>query len=338
MDTKFPRGISIHPNPRVPGDPKFMLQARHLALTYPRCSLSRQEFLDGVKDRLPPFSKYLIAQEKHDDPEVAPLETKLHLHVYLEMEEKIRTRDCRFADVYQYHGKYESVKILKDWIAYCTKEDATPLANFDWKIFLKGKTAKPSRRAVIGAELVNNRIPLEELIPTNPELIFGYKKLKLDLLEFKNDTFISAVRRVQAFWYYGPTRLGKSWKALCERAFLRVETDPATGRSSLEGDFSKIYFKNAQNKWFDGYNGQPILFIDELPIEAAKWNINYVKQWTDSIPYFPEVKGSRCPAQWTTVIVTCQHSIRDYFNGLPEPDIQAVIARFLQIQISVKQY
>lgn len=336
MDT-LPRSISIHPNPNVKPDGKFYLQAKHLALTYPRCSQSRESCLTYLKDRLPPIKRYLIAQENHDDPENAPTDTRLHLHVYLEMEEKHRTRDCRFADFLQYHGKYESVKILKDWVTYCTKEDLTPLANWDFKSFLAGKPAKPNKRAILGEQLINNRLSLEELIPTNPELIFGYKKLKLDINEYLNDIAFPTIRSIKAYWYYGPTRLGKSWKALVDTGVCTV-VPGANGQFDLSGDLKTIYFKNSQNKWFDGYADQKIVFIDELPIEANKWNANYIKQWTDRIPHQCEIKNAKVWARWERVYVTCQHSIREYYADLPQPDVEAILARFQQIHITIKQY
>lgn len=84
------------------------------------------------------------------------------------------------------------------------------------------------------------------------------------------------MRNVSAKWYYGASRLGKSWKAI-----INENIDPLKNMKA-------IYFKNSQNKWFDGYNGEDIVFIDELPIEQAKWNLNYMKQWTDKLPLLPE--------------------------------------------------
>lgn len=349
MDTIIPRGISIHTS-GAKADPKFILQAKHLALTYPRCEVSRQEALDALKERLQPFCKYLIAQENHapeeeEKEEYGPIKmgigrtfplTNKHLHIYIEMEDKVRTRDCRFADILQHHGKYESVKSCKDWITYCTKEDTQVLCNFDWKEFLRGKSAKPSRRAQIANLIVNDRAKLEELVPMYPELLFGYKKLKLDIQEYLNDIYVPHIRHVDAYWYYGPTRLGKSWKALQDTGKFTVTN--SQGKAEIEGNFRDVFFKNGQNKWFDGYSGQDIVFIDELPIEAAKWNANYLKQWTDTIPYSPEIKGSRLWARWTKVIVTCQHSIRGFFTDIPGPDLDAIIARFKVVNITIKQF
>jgi len=334
-----------HQNPNA-HDSKFCLQAKHLALTYPRCPLARQSVLDYLKERLPPFRKYLIAQEKHAPEEgeeydgryglAVNIPTNLHLHVYIELEEKLRTRLCRFADISGYHGKYEAVKGCKDWIGYCTKEDTEPLCNFDYKSFLNGKSQKPSLRKEVASKIVNDRVALEELVPMYPELIFGYKKLKLDIQEYLNDLYVPTIRRIEAFWYYGPTRLGKSWKALCDTG--KFQLNGTGGDVVLEGAFREVFFKNSQNKWFDGYAGQDILFIDELPVEAAKWNANYLKQWTDTIPLQPEIKGSRLWARWTKVIVTCQHSIRDFFVEAKKEDVDAIVARFKVVNITIKQY
>lgn len=66
-----------------------------------------------------------------------------------------------------------------------------------------------------------------------------------------------------------------------------------------------IYFKNSQNKWFDGYANQTKILIDELPKEASKWCMTYLKKWTDKLPCLVDVKGTTTYARWDHVIVTC---------------------------------
>lgn len=62
--------------------------------------------------------------------------------------------------------------------------------------------------------------------------------------------------------------MGKSWYAIKE----------------LGGDMKKIFMKNGQNKWWDGYNNEENVLIDELPLEASDWNLNYMKKWLDVLP------------------------------------------------------
>jgi len=85
---------------------------------------------------------------------------------------------------------------------------------------------------------------------------------------------------VRARWYYGPTRTGKSWKALRDLGVDCTDNDV---------DMGKVYIKNSLNKWWDGYT--PIhkgevrqVLIDELDKVTSKWVMTYMKRWTDKLP------------------------------------------------------
>lgn len=72
-----------------------------------------------------------------------------------------------------------------------------------------------------------------------------------------------------------------------------------------EKDCTGLYFKNSKNHWWVGYEGEKKVLIDELPIEANKWIMTYLKQWTDAVPIQVETKGFAVWAQWDEVVVTC---------------------------------
>lgn len=47
-------------------------------------------------------------------------------------------------------------------------------------------------------------------------------------------------------WYWGPTRLGKSWKAISDMEFnITMDKDML--------DLDGLFIKNSSNKWWDGY-------------------------------------------------------------------------------------
>jgi len=304
----------------------FRLRAKHLFLTYPRCPMPPQEAL--ALFRAKPgidIDRYLICVEDHADG--TP-----HLHVYLGLKGPIDTTNQNFFDLQGealYHGNYQAARSAANVIRY-VKKDGVFITN------LKDGALPKEGRAELAKKLMNTG--LESFILEYPQFIFGYKKLKLDYIEYQNDQYKPTIREVSAHWYYGATRLGKSWKALTDQAGLMLEYHPETRVPKLTGDFSKIYFKNSQNKWFDGYSGQTIVFIDELPIEAAPWILNYLKQWTDRVPLQPEIKGSRLWARWDRVVVTCQHSPREFFAGSHSADVEALLARFTTHNITIKQY
>lgn len=312
----------------------FQLRGKHFFFTYPQCPVSHKVALEQLTLKFEPATVelYSIAQEKHKDGNT-------HLHAYIKTKEQFSTRKPAHFDLFEdtptefntYHGNYQTCRSAKAVLEYVQK-DGNVLTN------ISSQGLPKVDRKSMAKDIIENRQSLSEMVSEYPQLLFNYKRLKLDLIELNNDKYKPQIREVKAYWYYGATRLGKSWKALTTHTPLLLEYDMETRKPKLAGDFNMVYFKNSQNKWFDGYSGQRYVFIDELPIEANKWILNYVKQWTDKLPYQPEIKGARCWAQWDTVVITCQHSPSEFFAGAAKADVDAILARLEVHHITMKQF
>lgn len=158
----------------------FQLNSCQLFLTYPHCSLSHQEALEQLQ-RTFHILQYCIAIESHSDG--TP-----HLHCYLKLDKSYphRWRNARFADLrgpnsQVYHGNYQGARSVNAVLGYVRK-DANFLSNID----LTRKLRTGVNRAEVGAQLLGKR-SLTVLVKENPALLFGYAKLKLDLLTFQQD-------------------------------------------------------------------------------------------------------------------------------------------------------
>lgn len=81
-------------------------------------------------------------------------------------------------------------------------------------------------------------------------------------------------------------------------AITRMGVDP-------KADLKGIYFKNSVNKWWDGYKGETNVLIDELPHDANKWIMTYLKKWADKLPCLLEYKGGTRYAMYLNLYVTC---------------------------------
>lgn len=80
--------------------------------------------------------------------------------------------------------------------------------------------------------------------------------------------------------------------------------------------------------WFDGYNDQPVLLIDDfqgwIPFRTL---LNIL----DIYPYLCQVKGSSCYAKWTTVIITSEIEPVHWFGHMVG-DYQQLARRITEIR------
>lgn len=100
----------------------FSYDGSHVFLTYPQCPLEREQLRDWALSVLLP-TKYYIARELHDDG-------GYHLHCYFAFGRRRRFVGADCFDVDGYHPNVQKPRSAKNVVAYCSKEDATPLANF----------------------------------------------------------------------------------------------------------------------------------------------------------------------------------------------------------------
>lgn len=191
-----------------------------------------------------------------------------------------------------------------------TAEQAADYCKKDGNFVEKGVLSQQGKR--------NDIIALRDEVKGNPtittrELI---ERLPESLARFPR--FVAAVRSV----YYRPERLnwttppniwlfGESGCGKTSTAYSLCENPP----------YDKLL-----NKWWDDYDMEDDVLIDDLHPDGAKYIVTHLKRWADRYPFRAEVKGATIFIRPRRIIVTTQYTMQELFPN--EQDIDAILRRF----------
>lgn len=155
---------------------KFEINAAQLFLTYPKCPLLKEDVVHQLTRKFNVIH-YLVASELHQDG-------TFHIHAYLKLDshKPHRWKSPLFADLIGpdqkiYHGNYQGARSVNAVLGY-VKKDGDYLSDLDVNALLAKGSIK---RKQVGMEIINKKRTLLEVVKDNPELIFGYQRLKLDV-------------------------------------------------------------------------------------------------------------------------------------------------------------
>lgn len=129
--------------------------------------------------------------------------------------------------------------------------------------------------------------------------------------KIKRDHYVepAAISTLEHYWYCGPSGSGKS--------------------SGARADYPNAY-KKLPNKWWDGYQGQEAVIIDDLDPSHADSQRYHLKLWCDHGAFPAETKGGQLIIRPRHIIVTSQYTINEIFPD--ERTREALNRRFTEVK------
>jgi hypothetical protein len=172
---------------------KFVLNAKHLFLTYSQVlDLTHEDVINQLRLVLP-IKNFLICREPHKDG-------NYHFHVYLEFDRRFCIKNANKLYLLDknsnwIHGHYEAMKNQKATIAYITKLDKNYLTSLDLDLSGEKKTSEYLFWEKLVKITTNESVEkaMDYLVCTRPDLVGKrYNAIEKNLFKYsqskkKND-------------------------------------------------------------------------------------------------------------------------------------------------------
>lgn len=251
-------------------------------------------------------------------------------------------KKCKLAN-FRYCTKENNAWIYDSTTNYCGIIENKDITSLD-KLSKKTKNENNSKYKIC-IDLAKQG-KMEEILRDYPHIYLQYKE---KLMAIKNDTqkqerlFLSNEYgdffHCFFLWLWGSTGTGKSY--FCNlfiqiiNAFYRTLSE----QTNKKYEPLKAYYKN-KNKWWDRYNNEEIVIIEEASPETMRTSAHYYKQWIDEYPFNPEIKGATLNyIRPKFFIITSNYSLEQCFtdpstNNIRYEDYDPLNRRLKQIHLT----
>ena len=254
--------------------------------------------------------QYLIAEQ-----ETAPHSGTRHIQGYIEFTERYYMQNLKDLFSFLRRAHLEPAKGTRSQNKdYCTKEHPDGQLTTE---FVRDSDPKQPTYDQLATFIKENTAPLD-IFEQFPRLYLQHRNAIISTLtDYRQQTLKT-----------GPYHLKLKLKNLW------IWGEPGTGKSYFaESRNMTTYVKNT-NKWWDGYQGQELVIIEDLDPDSCKHMAKFLKNWADDYPFLAEIKGA---AQlWPPTfcfIITSNYHPQDCFEN--QQDLQAILRRFSVIKFSL---
>lgn len=213
---------------------------------------------------------------------------------------------CRGIELYAANGNSSQNK------DYCSKEG---------DFFEKGTRPLTKReQGELGKQFYENLIDdaqnkrFKKIREENPRIFWSHISL-IEKHALRAPVKPEELDKLDNFWIYGSTKTGKT---------LSVK---------IKYWKQEIYWKDPHSKWWDGYQGENIVVLDDLDAKKAKdYMGEFLKRWCGHEPFLAETKGGGLGyIRPRSMIVTSNWAINEIWSD--EKQLEPIQRRFFQKHI-----
>lgn len=108
--------------------------------------------------------------------------------------------------------------------------------------------------------------------------------------------------------------------------------EPGVGKSYKAREDNPHYYDKAINKWWDGYQGEPVVILDDFDLVHHVLG-HHLKRWADRYAFPAEQKGTTTKIRPQKIIVTSNYTIEEIFSQDGDCLVAALKRRFKTTRI-----
>lgn len=252
----------------------------------------------------PEGTRYLVFQK-----EKCPKTGKLHLQFYVEL-----TRSQRIAKVKKILGRECHLEVRKGSRTqardYCMKTDTRVSEPVEFGELPNSAQGKRNDLVLIRDKLKNGSTP-EDIAEDYPGLYFRYYR------GFENYFYKTLKHRKRdpppnVTVLYGPAGSGKS-------SYVYTLTD----------NDDEVYFKSSGNRWWEGYNQQIYVILDDF--HSLFMEFKDLLRLLDRYQLQVEIKGGSIPFNSPNIIITSDEHPENWYPFKDENDKAQLLRRITKI-------